>query len=51
MGGFGILQIDAHADLRDAYEGFTYSHASIMFNALQNEQVKKISTGWCKRYL
>ena len=27
---FGILQIDAHADLRIAYEGFTYSHASIM---------------------
>lgn len=32
---FGILQIDAHADLRKAYEGFTYSHASIMYNALQ----------------
>jgi agmatinase len=32
---FGILQIDAHADLRKAYEGFTYSHASIMFNALK----------------
>lgn len=31
---FGILQIDAHCDLRDAYEGFTYSHASIMTNAL-----------------
>ncbi|MBM3936422.1 MAG: agmatinase family protein [Sphingomonadales bacterium] len=34
-GSFGILQIDAHMDLREAYEGFTYSHASIMFNALQ----------------
>ncbi len=33
---FGILQIDAHADLRDAYEGFEQSHASIMFNALQS---------------
>ena len=33
---FGILQIDAHADLRDAYEGFEQSHASIMFNALKN---------------
>lgn len=33
--GFGILQIDAHMDLREAYEGFTYSHASIMYNALQ----------------
>ncbi|HNW98037.1 MAG TPA: agmatinase family protein [Bacteroidales bacterium] len=39
---FGILQIDAHADLRDAYEGFTYSHASIMFNALKIPQVKKL---------
>lgn len=34
-GEFGILQIDAHADLREAYEGFTYSHASVMFNALK----------------
>ena len=34
-GEFGILHIDAHADLRIAYEGFTYSHASIMFNALK----------------
>ncbi len=31
---FGILHIDAHADLRIAYEGFTYSHASVMYNAL-----------------
>ncbi len=27
---FGIVQIDAHADLRDAYEGNPYSHASVM---------------------
>jgi agmatinase len=33
-GEFGILQIDAHCDLREAYEGFVYSHASIMYNAL-----------------
>ena len=33
--GMGILQIDAHADLRIAYEGFVHSHASIMYNALQ----------------
>lgn len=32
--GLGILHVDAHADLREAYEGFTYSHASIFFNAL-----------------
>jgi agmatinase len=34
-GEFGILQIDAHCDLREAYEGFNYSHASIMYNALE----------------
>lgn len=34
-GEYGILQIDAHADLRTGFEGFTYSHASIMYNALQ----------------
>lgn len=39
---FAILQIDAHADLRDAYEGFDYSHASIMFNALKIPQVSKL---------
>ncbi len=33
-GAFGILQIDAHCDLRENYEGFVYSHASIMHNAL-----------------
>lgn len=32
---FGVLHIDAHADLREAYEGFQYSHASIMYNVLQ----------------
>jgi len=40
--GFGILQIDAHADLREAYEGFTYSHASIMRNALTIPQVSTL---------
>jgi agmatinase len=30
--GLGILHIDAHADLRRAYEGFEHSHASIMYN-------------------
>ncbi len=31
----GILQIDAHCDLREAFEDFNYSHASIMYNALK----------------
>jgi len=39
---FGILQIDAHADLRDAYEGFEFSHASIMFNALKIPQINNL---------
>jgi agmatinase len=33
-GEFGILQIDAHCDLRKGFENFNYSHASIMYNAL-----------------
>jgi agmatinase len=32
--GLGILHLDAHADLRPAYEGFAWSHASIMHNVL-----------------
>ena len=39
---FGILQIDAHFDLRKAFEGFTHSHASIMYNALDLPQVHKL---------
>jgi agmatinase len=39
---FGILHIDAHADLRDAYEGFEFSHASIMFNAMKIPQISKL---------
>ncbi|WP_448572386.1 agmatinase family protein [Trichothermofontia sp.] len=39
---FGILHIDAHADLRVAYEGFQFSHASIMDNVLQLPQVTKL---------
>jgi agmatinase len=27
---FGVVQIDAHADLRDRYEGHKHSHASVM---------------------
>ena len=40
-GGLGILHIDAHMDLREAFEGFTCSHASIMFNVLK--RVKAVS--------
>jgi len=41
-GALGVLQIDAHADLRNAYEGFDYSHASIMSNVLGIKEVAKL---------
>ncbi|MFC1678936.1 arginase family protein [Elusimicrobiota bacterium] len=37
---FGILHIDAHSDTRNAYEGFAWSHASLMRNVL--EQIPKV---------
>ncbi len=39
---FGVLHIDAHADLRNAYEGMTYSHASIFYNALGIKNISKL---------
>ena len=46
-GDFGILQIDAHCDLRESYENFKYSHASIMYNALKEipELTKLVQIG------
>src|SRR4028118_1477194 len=42
-GSYGILQIDAHCDLRESYEGFVYSHASVMYNALKEiPQLQKL---------
>ncbi|MEG0724405.1 MAG: agmatinase family protein [Mucinivorans sp.] len=40
---FGILHIDAHADLRQSYEGFEYSHASIMYNVLKLNEVSHLT--------
>lgn len=39
---FGILHLDAHADLREQYEGFVYSHASVMHHALALPQVIRL---------
>jgi agmatinase len=40
---YSILQFDAHLDLRDAYQGLKYSHASVIYNAIKNfKQIKKI---------
>jgi len=50
---YDILHIDAHLDLRNAYQGFTHSHASIMFNVLNlsNPPQNLVSVGirdYCK---
>ncbi|MFA5773241.1 MAG: agmatinase family protein [Candidatus Paceibacterota bacterium] len=39
---FGVLHIDAHCDLRNAYLGLEYSHASIFFNALKIKNISKL---------
>ena len=46
----GLIQIDAHADLRDAYQGHEHSHASVM-HLLAREGCKVASFGvraFCK---
>ncbi len=44
---FGILHIDAHADLRKSYQGFHHSHASIMHNVIHQTYppVKLVQVG------
>jgi agmatinase len=38
----GVLQIDAHADLRESFEGLKYSHASVMHNVISETSLKKL---------
>ena len=38
---YGILHIDAHFDLREAYEGYTHSHASIFYNVMKSDFAPK----------
>jgi agmatinase len=38
----GLLQLDAHCDLRNSFEGFTYSNASVMNNILSNTNINKL---------
>jgi agmatinase len=39
---FGVLQIDAHMDLRKSYQGFTWSHASVFYNVIKEKAVTRI---------
>jgi agmatinase len=41
-GSIGVLQIDAHLDLRDAYLGLRHSHASVMRNAINLPGVDRL---------
>ncbi len=40
-----VLQIDAHADLRDTYDGTPHSHASIMARVVKDLKVPSVQVG------
>jgi agmatinase len=43
---FSILHLDAHLDMREDYEGFEGSHASVIFNCLQkNDELNLVQVG------
>ena len=45
--GLGILQIDAHPDLRDTYEGTPFGHGCVMRRALETDGVAcLVGVGW-----
>jgi len=40
-----VLQIDAHADLRDSYDGTPHSHASIMARVVKDMRIPSVQVG------
>jgi agmatinase len=40
-----VLQIDAHADLRDSYDGTPHSHASVMARVVKDLKVPAVQVG------
>ena len=40
-----VLQIDAHADLRDSYDGTKHSHASIMARVVKDLRIPAVQVG------
>jgi agmatinase len=38
----GVLHMDAHADLRRAFEGFEHSHASVLYNVMERTNVARL---------
>ncbi|MBQ8172491.1 MAG: agmatinase [Mailhella sp.] len=54
FGVFGVVQFDAHADLRDSYEGSKWSHASVMRRAVKDLGLPLVQLGnriFCKEEL
>jgi len=47
---YSILHLDAHTDIRKAYEGFEYSHASIQYNASKIASVDRIVMAGIRDY-
>lgn len=47
---FGIFHIDAHLDLRDDFEGFINSHASIMRNVMKEPGIEKLVSVGIRSY-
>ena len=45
FGSFGVVQFDAHADLRDSYEGSRWSHASVMRRAVADLELPLVQLG------
>src|SRR3954465_5161672 len=44
-GNLSVLQIDAHADLRDTYDGTPHSHASIMARVVRDLRLPSVQCG------
>jgi agmatinase len=41
-GPLSVVQIDAHSDLRDEYEGSSYSHACVARRLLESERIEQV---------
>src|SRR3712207_2258714 len=44
-GNLSVLQVDAHADLRDTYDGTPHSHASIMARVTRDLKLPSVQCG------
>ena len=45
FGSFGVIQFDAHADLRDSFEGSRWSHACVMRRAVADLDLPLVQIG------